>query len=234
MAKEQEISTLYQGCPSVVETVAISNFLYFYFTQFSRVSIKGRFPGLTPDQVNLASSSLAAAINIVLTEPLWKANTVLKMIPREEAKKGNLITVILMMAKSDGLGSLWNGTTVSLWLISNPIIQFTVYEYLKRKFLRRGGKFTPVHAFFFGAISKAVATVVTYPLQVAQTRLRITRDTQSKTVGSVLLELYREKGLEGLFQGCSAKLSQTVLTAAFMFAFYERIHLALSKGLRSR
>ncbi len=40
---------------------------------------------------------------------------------------------------------------------------------------------------------------------------------------SCLREVYEANGVPGLFKGLGAKLTQTVLNAAFMFAFYETI-----------
>ena len=229
------VRVLYQGCTAVVETVAISNFLYFYMLQYSRQILHARLPSLSPTQLTLASSTVAAAVNIAVTEPLWRANTRIKTLPPSELGRRNLWSVLIEMVKTDGVQSLWKGTPVSLWLISNPIIQFSAYEYLKRIYLknRKSRAFTPLHAFLFGAISKAIATAVTYPLQVAQTRLRVAAKQSPRSaregVADILLRLYAEQGIEGLFHGWSAKLTQTVLTAAFMFAFYERFALMLGR-----
>lgn len=214
---------LYQGCPAVVETVAVSNFFYFYTTQYVR-GVLATHVCFSANQLALCSSTVGAVVNILATEPLWKANTVLKT---SKKSGGNLVSVILELGKKEGIFSLWKGTLVSLWLVSNPIIQFTVYEYLKRLFLQRTRSrraYLPVHAFLFGALSKAVATIATYPLQVAQTRLRA---QSGGGILEVLGQLYASRGVEGMFHGWSAKLTQTVLTAAFMFAFYERIVRAL-------
>ena len=102
-----------------------------------------------------------------------------------------------------------------------------------------------LEAFSFGALAKAVATVVSYPLQVAQSRLRQQQQQQHQQqssnegegeedrIGSrvsyrgtadCLADLWRRKGVAGLFQGIEAKLLQTVLTSAFMFAGYEGIY----------
>jgi adenine nucleotide transporter 17 len=102
-------------------------------------------------------------------------------------------------------------------------------EYAKKK-----RPFSSMNAFLYGALSKALATIFTYPLQVAQTRLRvrIPSDNQSKeNMFSVLTQLYNEKAL---LKGCQAKLAQTVLTAAFMFAFYERISQIIFSLLKNR
>jgi adenine nucleotide transporter 17 len=142
--------------------------------------------------------------------------------------------------------ALWNGLPISLWLVSNPIIQFFTYDSFKNYLMRRGKTaLTALEAFFLGALAKAVATMCTYPLQVAQTRLRTSKQKSSDSGegrGSIKEEhyrgilhcleiLYRTRGIKGLFQGLEAKLGQTVLTAAFMFMFYEKIAAALRAAL---
>lgn len=62
-------------------------------------------------------------------------------------------------------------------------------------------------------------------MQVAQARLRH-RGAQGPGkdgAASLLLALIKQKGFLGLFRGLEAKLLQTVLTAALMFATYEKI-----------
>jgi adenine nucleotide transporter 17 len=88
---------------------------------------------------------------------------------------------------------------------------------------------TARNAFLFGALAKFFATLVTYPLQVAQSRLRFSKTHIKDSVGlrqttrSCLMDLFREKGVAGLFLGVETKIMQTVLNSALMFLFYERI-----------
>jgi adenine nucleotide transporter 17 len=78
------------------------------------------------------------------------------------------------MWSEEGLSSLWSGTVPSLVLVSNPAIKFTIYEWLKRKMLSDGGSFlTPTEAFFTGVVASAIATLVTYPVQVIQAKARV-------------------------------------------------------------
>lgn len=228
IVKARGPGVLYQGCASVIETVAVSNFLYFYTAQYLRKILERS--SLSPTLKSLVGSTLAGSANVVLTEPLWKANTILKTGKSDNSN--NLCSVLISEARKHGLLSLWAGTGVSLWLVSNPVIQFSVYEYLKRLVLKRKKFVSAMHAFLLGALSKAIATLLTYPLQVAQTRLRMEKGR--RTMRAVLIALHADRGIGGLFQGCRAKLAQTVLTAAFMFAFYERILALLATGLKRR
>lgn len=102
-------------------------------------------------------------------------------------------------------------------LVLNPAIQFTIYEALKRRIMPK----STTSFFLIGAVAKAIATIVTYPLQLAQARLR--HGSSKMNTIALLLSIIKRKGLPALFQGLEAKLLQTVLTAALMFAVYEKI-----------
>lgn len=79
-----------------------------------------------------------------------------------------------------------------------------------------------------GATSKMVATFLTYPLQLIQTKLRHGSKSKDKnlTENSSIelgLSIIRQHGVRGLFVGMETKMTQTVLTAALMFLAYEKI-----------
>lgn len=69
----------------------------------------------------------------------------------------------------------------SLLLVSNPALQFMTYEALKRRIGKVFGSMPPPAMVFFliGAIAKTVATALTYPIQLAQTKLRVIIKTLS-------------------------------------------------------
>ncbi|KAG5175593.1 mitochondrial carrier domain-containing protein, partial [Tribonema minus] len=126
---------------------------------------------------------LAGVINVLLTTPLWVANTRIKTAAAPANRKApGLIGTLCLVYKEDGLAGLWAGTVPSLVLVTNPIIQFVAYDYLKRVLLgvraARGGaaqaklQLRAHEAFVLGAIAKALATVLTYPLQLAQSKMR--------------------------------------------------------------
>jgi hypothetical protein len=79
------------------------------------------------------------------------------------------------IAQQEGVTSLWNGTIPSLILVSNPAIQFMTYEAIKRRLHAICDKqhLSGLVYFCVGAVAKAVATVLTYPLQLVQTKLRV-------------------------------------------------------------
>lgn len=89
----------------------------------------------------------------------------------------DLLTVMARIHQEEGWKALWSGTLPSLLLVCNPVIQFFLYDHLKawRLGLSRGNsggrplgrvQLSLNEAFLFGAISKGLATVLSYPLQV--------------------------------------------------------------------
>lgn len=155
---------------------------------------------------------IAGSINVLLTSPLWVVNTRMKL---DKNSYNSLSEGLVDLFKKEGAKGLWSGTVPSLLLVSNPAIQFMVYESLKRQLISRG-LFDTFSAFLVGASAKAVATTLTYPLQLVQQRLR---------AGSSLKPLFRDMKSKPLvaFRGLEAKLMQTVMTAALMFIIYEKL-----------
>jgi len=199
----------------VVTTMAATNFVFF----FAHQALKGVFRNTTTKTSALTASTLAGIINVLLTNPLWVAN--LRIVKGSHRTLGGELREIV---RNEGIPSLWSGTTTSLLLVSNPVIQFFCYEQLKQFLLQRANKsrLSPLRAFFLGALAKAIATVVTYPLQLAQVLMRLPDNTYTGTM-DCLVRLGNEKGAAALFVGLNAKLLQTTLTAALQFLSYEQI-----------
>lgn len=151
----------------------------------------------------------------------------------------NLVDGLAYVWRTEGAAGLWAGAMPSLMLVSNPALQFMAYEWLKRHLAAVSAQPPAVAFFAIGAMAKAFATVATYPLQLIQTKLRHgtgsaggaanfrTAAGSAAPPAAGVLEMFvyilKAHGVEGLFRGLEAKLLQTVLTAALMFAAYEKI-----------
>ncbi|XP_013190887.1 peroxisomal membrane protein PMP34 [Amyelois transitella] len=208
LANEEGIDSLYRGLAPVLQSLSVSNFIYFYtFHSLRRVFYKD-----TSALKDLLIGSVAGSINVIVTTPLWVVNTRMKLEPKSYK---TLLHGLIEISRTEGPKGLWSGTLPSLILVSNPAIQFMVYEYLKRHFTAKGS-FDTYSAFLIGAVAKAIATTLTYPLQLVQSRLR---------AGTSLKPLWKDVKSKPsvLFRGLEAKLLQTVMTAALMFFIYEKV-----------
>ncbi|XP_069593179.1 peroxisomal membrane protein PMP34 [Ranitomeya imitator] len=235
--KEEGLLAPYRGWFPVISSLCCSNFVYFYtFKSLKSLWIRGTAATTSKD---LTIGFIAGIVNVLLTTPLWVVNTRLKLQGakfRNDDIKPTSYTGIAdafqKILQQEGVLALWNGTLPSLLLVFNPAIQFMFYEGLKRQLLRQQAELTSFQVFVIGAIAKAIATIVTYPLQTVQSVLRFGHEKlnpEKRTLGSLfniihlLKQRVRRLGFVGLYKGLEAKLLQTVLTAALMFLVYEKL-----------
>lgn len=237
--KEEGLLAPYRGWFPVICSLCCSNFVYFYCFHSLKASwlqAHRASPGK-----DLFIGIVAGVVNVLVTTPLWVVNTRLKL---QGAKFRNtdirpthykgIMDAFSQIVQDEGVGALWNGTFPSLLLVLNPAVQFMIYEGLKRQ-LRKGvhRELSASEVFLIGALAKAIATTVTYPLQTVQSILRFGQQRQQanqsqlmnslRSVMYLLINRVRKYGMLGLFKGLEAKLLQTVLTAALMFLLYEKI-----------
>lgn len=180
---------LYRGVTPVVTTMATSNFVFFYMHSFlkqwlfqlSKNGNNSSHQAKPTLRLSLVASALAGICNVLLTNPMWVAN--LRIVTssssnnNDDKHNNNLWQEMKSIVESEGWTHLWNGTPASLLLVSNPVIQFVAYEQLKNRLLQalrqNSRALKPLEAFLLGALAKAISTVFTYPLQLAQTVLRV-------------------------------------------------------------
>ncbi|XP_074083106.1 peroxisomal membrane protein PMP34 isoform X1 [Macrotis lagotis] len=242
--KEEGLLAPYRGWFPVISSLCCSNFVYFYtFNSLKAIWVKGQHSTTGKD---LVVGFVAGVVNVLLTTPLWVVNTRLKLqgakFRNEDIVPTNykgIFDAFHQIMRDEGILALWNGTLPSLLLVFNPAIQFMFYEGLKRQLLKRRAQvraqLSSLDVFVIGAIAKAIATTVTYPMQTVQSILRFGRhrlNPENRTLGSLRNVLYllhqrvRRFGVMGLYKGLEAKLLQTVLTAALMFLVYEKLTAA--------
>jgi len=243
LAQQEGISSLYRGIVPVIQSLFCSNFVYFYtFHGLKRLVV-----GEQSAPKDLLMAMAAGCTNVLLTNPLWVANTRMKMSGVEEEvsrrpgghqqvtppsrRYSSLADAVRRIGAEEGSGALYCGIRPSLLLTCNPAVQFVAYEATKR-YLQRlypGVPLSSTTVFLIGAGCKALATVLTYPLQMVQAKLRhdggVARGdgTRETRIIRILVLLFKRGGLAGVFKGLEAKLLQTVLTAALMFVLYEKI-----------
>ncbi|KAF4522934.1 hypothetical protein B566_EDAN012629 [Ephemera danica] len=244
--------TLYRGMVPVLESLCVSNFVYFYtFHGLKAVTAKPTQQNASRDLllaavagtlISILLAAVAGVVNVFSTTPFWVVNTRLKMkgvrtqhaaaqVAEEDSVPFNgLLSGLAHIARTEGILALWQGTLPSLFLVSNPSLQFMAYESIKRRLL--AGRPHPAElgslaVFCVGAMAKAFATITTYPLQLVQTKLRHGHNYPNLKKNANMIELtvyiIRLSGVKGMFKGMEAKILQTILTAALMFVAYEKI-----------
>lgn len=240
--KKEGIESLYRGLIPVMQSSCISNFVYFYVFHLLK-RLRGRDAQSAVGDLLLGC--LAGSVNVLATTPFWVVNTRLKMNGISYTLPYNdLIGGLKYISQHEGVHKLWSGTKASLLLVSNPAIQFSVYEAMKRQLLKIMGEGSNPSVFVYfilGAIAKLVATFATYPIQIIQTKMRHgkaeeKKEAEQQQLGTfeMLKVILKQKGFAGLYNGFEAKVWQTVLTAALMFMTYEKIIRFVRVLMRSK
>lgn len=234
--KEKGVFGLYSGLESALYGITWSNFVYYYFYEFTtkflldRKSAAKRKRGLTTLESMLAGA-VAGALTCVGSNPLWVANTRTMTAKKAHGETKSAIRTMVHIAETEGIGALFNGVFPALVLVINPIIQYTIFEQIKNVIVGSGGRkaFTPAKAFFIGAFGKLIATGLTYPYITLKSRMHL-QAKKAKEHGEPELTMYQEikkilheEGVDGLYGGLSVKLIQSISTAAFLFYFKEEL-----------
>ncbi|KAI6047225.1 peroxisomal membrane protein PMP47B [Pisolithus marmoratus] len=238
----------YSGLSSSLVGIAVTNGVYYYFYERSRGIILNSREGTKALSTleSILAGLIAGSATSIISNPIWVVQTSQAVHKSEfdsrtlkstQKTLGILETINQILAK-DGVAGFWRGIGPALVLVINPVIQYTVFEQLKNiliesrtaKLRTRGSKSVAVlrdwDYFFLGALSKLVATALTYPYIVVKSRLQVGQSQASQYKSSLhgLALILKEEGIRGLYKGIGSKLVQSVLTAAILFAGQRRIY----------
>jgi len=129
----------------------------------------------------LSVGALAGACSKFFTTPISNIVTRKKTASMLAARSGSVskepsVSDIASHIRSEkGIQGFWSGYSASLVLTLNPSITFFLYEFFKRVLLPRSKRDDPGArlTFLMAAVSKAIASTITYPFSLAKTRAQI-------------------------------------------------------------
>ncbi|XP_021897695.1 peroxisomal adenine nucleotide carrier 1-like isoform X2 [Carica papaya] len=249
-----QVLSLYQGLGTKNLQSFISQFIYFYgYSLFKRLYLEKSGSKTIGTKANLIVAAAAGACTVILTQPLDTASS--RMQTSEFGKSEGLWKTLSEGTWSDA----FDGLGISLLLTSNPSIQYTAFDQLKQRLLKEQLKkkagvdsssevLSAFSAFVLGAVSKCIATFVTYPairckvmIQAAESDEDNGKEGQpksEKTVTGALYAIWKREGLLGFYKGIEAQILKTVLSSALLLMIKEKIYkttwvlmLALSRLL---
>lgn len=179
----------------------------------------------------------------------------------QEEYDDSFLGVAREIVEEEGVGGLWLGIRPGLVLTANPAITYGLYERVKGILVlaqekasgKANEKLSPWTAFLVGALSKTLATVVTYPYIMAKVRIQA-RSADIEEANEehqppppahkphhaahgvvhhpgaleILARVWRKEGFVGWYQGMSAQITKAVLSQALLFMSKEKFeHWAL-------
>ncbi|CAA3008792.1 peroxisomal adenine nucleotide carrier 1 [Olea europaea subsp. europaea] len=163
-----QVLSLYQGLGTKNLQSFIAQFVYFYgYSYFKRLYLQKTGSKSIGTKANLILAAAAGACTAVVTQPLDTASSRMQTIAFGKSK--GLWETLTEGSWSDA----YDGLGISLLLTSNPAIQYTVFDQLKVRLLKQKQNkmetgsspeaLSAFSAFVLGALSKSIATVLTYP-----------------------------------------------------------------------
>ncbi|KAG0653984.1 hypothetical protein C6P46_002029 [Rhodotorula mucilaginosa] len=252
------IAGLYDGLSSSLVGIAVTNGIYYLCFEEARALVlrsRNKSKGALSMAESILVSAFAGAATSILSNPIWVVNTrqtVRTTVSPDAAtgstkkvveKRRGIIQTILDILSTEGPAAFFHGLGPALILVSNPILQFTLFEQLKNLIIRRralrltkGASIPPLtdlDFFLLGAVTKLFATSVTYPYLTVKARMQA-GNAEGKSYASAfdgLRKIVAQEGARGLYKGIGPKLTQSVATAALLFLAKEKIYIATRKAL---
>ncbi|XP_019180659.1 PREDICTED: peroxisomal adenine nucleotide carrier 1-like [Ipomoea nil] len=238
----RRIPSLYQGLGTKNLQSFISQFIYFYgYSYFKRLYLKKSGSKSIGTKANLIIAAAAGACTVIITQPLDTASS--RMQTSDFGKSKGLWKMLTERTWSEA----FDGLGISLLLTSNPSIQYTVFDQLKQRLLKEkmknksGADSSPealsaFSAFVLGAVSKCVATCITYPAIRCKVMIQSAESEEDskdpadkdqaqarKTVSGALSAIWKREGLLGFFKGLQPQILKTVLSSALLLMTKEKI-----------
>ncbi|KAK5635280.1 hypothetical protein RRF57_010992 [Xylaria bambusicola] len=244
------VAGLYAGLDSAVFGISVTNFVYYYWYEWTRAFFEaaaartGRASKKLTTVESMMAGALAGSATVILTNPIWVVNTRMttrresleasqeiviegsgaKAVP-EKPKAPTTLGTLMALLREEGPQALFRGVIPALVLVINPILQYTLFEQMKNIFeARRKRNATPTVAFFLGALSKLFATSITYPYITVKSQMHVADNGHKEGMTQAINRVIKEEGYSGLYKGIGPKVTQSMLTAAFLFAFKDVLY----------
>ncbi|GMI09458.1 hypothetical protein TrRE_jg5588 [Triparma retinervis] len=235
--KADGITGFWRGLPPTLVGIIPARSVYFYSYDLTKNTLK---PKIGLGSLNAAISGIMAGFTSnTVTNPIWMVKTRMQLLSDTTVGQKAYTSypdAIKTIYREEGLGGFYRGITASYWGCAEGCVQFVLYEKLKGKLIDRENnrrkaegkkavsKLPPLTLFCTAAVSKCVATVSTYPHEVARTRMReqarsgvFKYNGMWQTIGTV----FKEEGRKGIYAGMGTHVARVVPNSALMFMSYE-------------
>ncbi|KAL7560693.1 hypothetical protein ACA910_021428 [Epithemia clementina (nom. ined.)] len=230
----------FRGLPATLVGIVPSRSVYFYAYQRSKNALDPYLPQGSPLNA-LLSGFLAGIAGNTITNPIWMVRTRMQLLADSAAGQvaySNYWDAIVTIFRNEGMSGFYKGVAASYWGCTEGAAQFLMYEQLKKRLLIRANRRRQQHGlqptdhlcevslFLSAAASKMVASIATYPHEVARTRLREQAKLgvfKYKGMWNTLAIIAREEGRQSLYSGMGVHLLKVVPNSALMFLTYELV-----------
>ncbi|CAK4085377.1 unnamed protein product [Aphanomyces euteiches] len=228
------VLSFYKGVEYKAAQSTISKFLYFYaYTAMTQMLLSPNAKSLST-AANLVVGYLAEMFHLPISLPLEVVITRMQTSKGGDAKQGFLDLLKSIWKENGGKWTaFYKGFSAYFVLCLQPAIQFTVFEQVKKIYLKAYKPTTTslsaIEAFLLGAAARCLATLVVFPYirakVIVQAKTKAAQgegETQESMYG-ILQKLVQEEGVASVYRGLTPELTKGALSAAFMLMVKEKI-----------
>ncbi|KKY13996.1 putative peroxisomal adenine nucleotide transporter 1 [Diplodia seriata] len=268
-AREGGLPAFYSGVAQDLAKSVADSFLFFLaynFVKSSRQARKADPKRALPAFEEIAVGMVAGAFSKFWTTPVQNIVTrkqTASMAAARDRKSSvspelSARDIALQIRHEKGVQGFWSGYSAALILTLNPALTFLLHESMLRLLLPRAGRAKPGSklTFLLAALSKVVASTITYPVAMAKTRAQAssqaptetaamdeepllrekssstaaaeqTKKAGRATVFGSILAIARKEGAAGLYQGLGGEVLKGFFSHGLTMLMKERIHVVV-------
>ena len=238
-------------------------FLAYNFLRQSRLRSHNASSSHLPVLDELSVGFVAGAFSKLLTTPIanivTRKQTSSMLSARSSAdntaEPATVRSIARQIHSEKGLQGFWSGYSASLILTLNPSLTFFLYETFKRALLPRSQRMDPPPSatFLLAAVSKAIASTITYPFSLAKARAQASsktvdtndeeikesiekasdgkvagtnrgREAARRTVFSTILQIAQNEGVSALYEGLGGEVMKGFFSHGITMILKEAVH----------
>jgi hypothetical protein len=257
--QEGGISSFYSGCTQDTVKTVMDSFVFFLaytFIRQSRLNKHGtkRLPTHEELGVGMAAGALSRLFTTPVQQIVTRKQTTAMIASRSKSTSGtpSAKDIALQIREEKGLLGFWSGYSASLILTTNPALTFLFHETLLRLFVAREKRSNPGSrsTFLIAALSKALASTITYPFSLAKSRAQVSskaptepqtekmmekdsvgetshrtaKKMKQRTIFDTLIKIVREEGFLGLYQGLGGEVLKGFFSHGLTMLIKDGVH----------
>ncbi|XP_022653439.1 solute carrier family 25 member 40-like isoform X2 [Varroa jacobsoni] len=236
ISRVEGLQALWSGLPPTLVMAVPSTVLYFTSYDLIKQNLEAvRYS--TPVQAAFISGATARTLTCVAISPLELVRTKMQS---QKLSYADIARTISTMVREQGVRSLYMGLASTLLRdVPFSCIYWSTYEFMKRSF---NGDHPPLmFCLMAGATAGSTAAILTLPFDVIKTHRQLElgeaiTQTRPKVKDPVtmLLNLYKQSGVSGLFTGLVPRLARVAPACAIMITTYEGFKAYFVRRMRDR
>ncbi|CUS12022.1 unnamed protein product [Tuber aestivum] len=245
------ISGFYTGAVEETAGVIGSTFVHIMIHHYLRnkrlhSQHARKLPIIEEILIGIAAGSAAKFISTPFSTIVTRKQTHSLMYP--DAKPPTITDIFYDVMREKGITGFWSGYSAGLLLTLNPTITYLLYEGLKRVAGGKQKKLKGGETFLLAAVSKAIATGITYPLAVAKSRTQIQAEEEdiaaadmnivgkaikkglrrkvkrANNVVHVLIDIFKREGITALYEGVMVEITRGFVSNGISVLIKESVH----------